>query len=133
MSKNPFKIYEDIRKENLSPREMEASVLARAGHMLKQCQATWDTEGHDKRLDEALAFNQKVWTFFQGELTQPDNPLPLELRSNILNLSVFIDKTIFDIMAYPEPEKLTPVIEIDMNLAAGLLAKPVEVTLEEAV
>jgi hypothetical protein len=43
-----------------------------------------------------------------------------ELRTDILRLAAFIDKRIFDIMTYPELGKLTAIVEINLNLAAGL-------------
>ena len=88
--------------------------------MLKSCQEHWNEEGHFKRLDEALTFNQRVWTIFQDELIREDNPLPAELRGDILNLSVFIDKRIIEIMNDPSPDKLDIIININFNLAAGL-------------
>jgi len=47
-----------------------------------------------------------------------------ELRQNILNLSVFIEGRIYDTRAYPSPEKLTAIININNGLAAGLRASP---------
>lgn len=73
----------------------------------------------EKKLQEALKFNQKIWSFFQAELSVPDNPLPKKLREDILSLSLFVDKRIFEIIAFPESEKLTIVIDINMNIAAG--------------
>jgi len=46
--------------------------------------------------------------------------LPWNVRQDILNLSLFVDKRIFEIMAFPAPEKLTALIKINRNLAAGL-------------
>lgn len=132
MSTNPYNTYQNINKENMSPRELEASILTKAGAMLKRCQENWTDAVRDMKLDDALKFNQKVWSFFQAELTDPENPLPLELKSNILNLSIFIDKSIYDIMAYPEPEKLTTIIDINLNLAAGLFTRSDESDLEKA-
>jgi len=108
----------------LSGRELEASVLTKAAHLLKSCKEQWDGEGHFKRLDEALVFNQRIWTIFQDELIREDNPLPAKLRGDILNLSLFIDKRIVDIMRDPVPEKLDILIKINLNLAAGLRGSP---------
>ncbi len=55
---------------------------------------------------------------------EKDNPLPKELREDILSLSTFIDKRIIDIMAFPSPEKLTTIININMSLAFGLRGEP---------
>jgi flagellar protein FlaF len=71
-----------------------------------------------------VAIGQLMGSTFQGELSKPDNPLPKKLREDILSLSAFIDKRTFDIMAYPRPEKLAIIININLNLAAGLRGSP---------
>ncbi|MBT1072712.1 flagellar biosynthesis regulator FlaF [Pelotalea chapellei] len=124
MYQNAANAYINMQKESLSGRELEASVLSRAGIMLKQVQENWAESDRDQKLLEAVKFNQKVWSFFQAELSDPENPLPKKLREDILNLSIFIDKRLFEIMAYPDPEKLSIVIDIDFNIAAGLRTNP---------
>jgi flagellar protein FlaF len=116
--------YTEIQKEGLSGRELEASVISRAGLMLKQVQDNWNAPNRSEKLFEAIKFNQKVWSFFQAELADPSNPLPKNLREDILNLSLFIDKRLFEVLAFPDPEKLTIVIDINFNIAAGLRTKP---------
>lgn len=124
MLANQIKEYANIQKEALTGRELEASVLTRAAQMLKYCQDNWNVPDREKKLQEALKFNQKIWSFFQAELSAPDNPLPKKLREDILSLSLFVDKRIFEIIAFPESEKLTIVIDINMNIAAGLRTGP---------
>ena len=126
MSQNLVNAYTVQQKENLSGRELEASVLSRAGLMLKSVKDNWGAPDRDQKLLEAVKFNQKVWSFFQAELSDPENPLPKNLREDILNLSIFIDKRLFEVMAYPDPEKLAIVIDIDFNIAAGLRTTPVQ-------
>jgi len=104
----------------MSGREIEASVLTQAALKLVHCQDKWGTEGHQDRLDEALRFNQLIWSIFQTELAKPENPLPKKLREDLLSLSVFVDKRIFEVMGFPESDRLTILINIDLNLAAGL-------------
>jgi flagellar protein FlaF len=111
----------------MSQRDLEASLLTRAGLMLKSCQDNWNAPERDRRLEEAVKFNQKIWSFFQSELSMPDNPLPKNLREDILNLSLFIDKRLFEVLAYPDPQKLTIAININLNLAAGLMTRTEEV------
>lgn len=120
MQQHSVNAYTAIQKENLSGRELEASVLSRAGLMLKSVKDNWDAPDRDQKLLEAVKFNQKVWSFFQAELSDPENPLPKNLREDILNLSIFIDKRLFEVVAYPDPDKLAIVIDIDFNIAAGL-------------
>jgi flagellar protein FlaF len=124
---DPRTVYEQQSKQFMSPRELEASVLTKAGLKLKQCQDKWNTPERNALLDDAVRYNQKVWSFFQSELSMPDNPLPKKLREDILNLSLFIDKRLFEVLAFPnDPSKLNIVIDINFNIAAGLRTKPSE-------
>jgi len=116
----PYEAYGKAAKMSMSDREAEASALSRAAQLLEQCRDNWQAPDADARLAEALAMNQQLWTIFQAELSQPEHPLPASLRRDTLSLSVFVDKRIFEIMAYPSPEKLTAIININRNLAAGL-------------
>lgn len=120
MYSNQFKAYESVDKSTMSGRDVEAAVLTKAALKLKECQDNWDTHDRDEKLDVALKFNQRIWSLFQGELAKEDNPLPTELKANLLSLSAFIDRRIFETMAYPTPDKLTIIININNNLAAGL-------------
>ena len=116
--------YKQTIKTTVSGRELEASVLTKAAYLLKDCKEQWNEEGHFLRLDEALVFNQRIWTIFQDELIKEDNPLPKQLRADILNLSLFIDKRIIEVMGNPSSEKLDIIIDINLNIAAGLRGSP---------
>lgn len=118
--------YKKAQMQTMSGREVEANVLTKAALALKECQDMWDSGGSNGRLDDALKYNQLIWSIFQTELAKEDHPLPQDLRRNILALSAFIDKRIFEVMAYPSPEKLNIIININLNLAAGLRSSPVE-------
>ena len=124
MYSNPLEAYKTVDKTTMSGRETEARVLTQAALKLKDCQDSWHTKARDEKLDEALKYTQRIWSIFQGELGKPDNPLPKHLKINLLRLSSFIDKRIFETMSYPSPEKLTVVININQNIAAGLRGSP---------
>ena len=121
---NPLETYKAVDRAAMSGREIEAEVLTQAALKLKKCQADWDNPGRNEKLDEALKYNQLIWSVFQGDLTMHDNPLPRQLKQNLLTLSAFIDKRIFETMAYPSPEKLNVIIDINSNIAAGLRQSP---------
>jgi flagellar protein FlaF len=106
----------------MSGQEIEASVLTKAALKLTEIQNNWDAPDRDAKLDEALRYNQRIWSIFQGELVKEDNPMPKQLKQDILSLSLFIDRRIFEVMASPAPEKLNIIININLNLAAGLRA-----------
>jgi flagellar biosynthesis activator protein FlaF len=112
--------------ENMSGRDIEAAALTRCALMLSACQNNWNAFGRDTHLSEALRNNQIVWSILQSELANDDNPLPIEIRNNLLTLSVYIDNRIIDVMASPAPEKLQVLIDINLNLAAGLRGSGIE-------
>ena len=127
MSNNPLNAYKIIEKTTISGRETEARVLNKAAQKLKNCQDTWKTDSRgnpdsitEVKLDEALNFNQRLWSIFQAELSKHKNPLPVNLKQDLLRLSAFIDKRIFEVLAYPARDNLTILIKINQNIAAGL-------------
>jgi flagellar protein FlaF len=104
----------------MSGRETEARVLTQAALKLIECQKNWNFPERNSNLDRALKYNQRVWSIFQVEVSKADNPLPQDIKRNIFMLSRFIDRRIFDTMAFPAPEKLNIIIKINQNIAAGL-------------
>ncbi len=120
MPANPLDAYRSVEKATLSQRDLEATVLTKAALQLQQLRDNWTREDHDAQLEDALSYNQRVWTFFQAELSVEENPLPEEIKRNLLALSLFVDRRSFDVLAYPAPEKLDILISINNNVAAGL-------------
>jgi flagellar biosynthesis activator protein FlaF len=116
----PYDAYASTANMSLSDRQVEAEALTKAALLLQGCQQNWDAPDYALRLTEALEFNQKLWSIFQASLAAADHPFPPTLRTDILRLALFIDKRIFDVLAYPAPEKLDVIIRINQNLAAGL-------------
>lgn len=115
-----LKAYDSVNKSTMSGRDIEAGVLTKAARKLKECQDNWPKNGRSTMLEAALKYNQRVWTIFQAEFEKSDNPLPNALKVDLLRLSAFIDKRTIEALAYPTPEKLTILININHNIAAGL-------------
>lgn len=120
MQSAQIETYRNVHKMTLTGRELEAAVLIKAAQKLTLCQNNWEASDWEENLKGALRYNQQVWTVFQTELSNPENPLPKKLKEDLLSLSAFIDKRIFDIMSFPAPEKLNAIININLNIAAGL-------------
>jgi len=121
---NALKTYQNVLKETMSGRETEARVLTQGALKLIDCQKNWDAPGRNARLDNALRYNQRLWSIFQVEVSKTDNPLPVNIKKNMLLLSRFVDRRIFETMAFPSPEKLDILIKINQNIAAGLRGSP---------
>ena len=127
MYRNPVEAYENVNKSTASGREIEAAVLTKAAKKLKECQMNWDAPDRAEQLDQAIRYNQRIWSIIQAELDKPENPLPTQIKVNLLRLSTYIDQRSLDIMAYPEREKLNIIININNNIAAGLRTNPAAV------
>ncbi len=124
MSANHLEAYKTTQKLYMTGREIEAAALIQAAFKIKECQKNWNAADRDVQLNEALRNNQTVWSILQGELIKEDNLLPRQIKEDILSLSLFVDKRIFEVMAYPVPEKLNILIDINLNIAAGLNKNP---------
>lgn len=119
-----LRAYESVSQATMSGREVEAAVLTKAARKLGECQDNWNAPNCQEKLEEALKFNQRIWSIFQSELSREDHELPQKIRLDILRLAAFIDRRIFETLADPSPDKLKIVIDINNNLAAGLRSKP---------
>jgi len=125
MYKKQLAEYAKSQRMNSTPREIEAEALTLGAHKLIHCRDNWEAEERIMLLAEALQFNQRLWSIFQTNLATQGNLLPKSLKLNLLKLSSYVDKKIFQIMAYPSPDKLTSIIDINLSLADGLRKKPV--------
>ena len=115
--------YARTSRSALTPREAESAVLLKAAQQLIGAShglATGDT----KRLNEALSFNQRVWTILASEATAEENPLPVEIKQGICNLGVFVLRNCVDTMIEPTPEKIANLVAINNEIAAGLQGNP---------
>jgi flagellar biosynthesis activator protein FlaF len=134
----PTKIYEDVQRETLEGRELEAAVLFRAAQKLRRCASTWKdhpTGEPDDNLTDSLQFTQRLWSFLQTELCNPANALPETLRLNLLRLGKFIDKRIFTMLAGGgSAEDLLAIARVNERIAEALQAAnaPSEIAHEES-
>ncbi|MFN3883351.1 MAG: flagellar biosynthesis regulator FlaF [Rhodocyclaceae bacterium] len=129
---SPLDLYRKVEKETLSGRDLEASVLLKAAQKLVEARHRLASEKDLATLDEALRYNQRLWTLFQSELGEPTNPLPEPIKANLLALIGFIDRRTFALMADPIPERIDVLIEINRNIASGLQTKSGPVLAQEA-
>jgi flagellar protein FlaF len=75
-------------------------------------------------LREALRLNQRLWSIFQAALTEPDCPLPQEIRENVLTLSIMVDRHMLDRLGDLDGSKIGPILDINRAIAEGLSNKP---------
>ena len=126
MGPRALEAYEAAGKAASSNRELEAAALFKAARKLEAVRSDWDSPDRNESLQDALRYNQRLWTFFQAELSVPDHEMLTEVRVNLLRLSGFVDRRTFEILAAqePVPDQLQVLIDINRNIAAGLSDKP---------
>jgi|SRR5581483_8970746 len=103
------------------PRSTEAWALSEASRRLVVAAKT-DDKG--KSLRDALILNQRLWTIFQAAMSEPECPLPREIRDNVLTLSMMMDKQILLRLGDLDGSKLQPILDINRCVAEGLAQKP---------
>ena len=113
--------YGSVAKQIVSPRELEADLLLKAAARLQAVKDNWNA--NQASLDDALLYNRKVWTIVMTSATGPDSELPREIRPNFCNLGVFVLNHTLTVSGDPQPERLTSLININRELAAGLLGR----------
>lgn len=112
------KAYQRTSQTTVNPRELEASLLLKAAARLQAAQDNWDPASQE--LDLAITYNRKLWTLLSASVTNPENPLPVQLKQNIGNLAVFIISRSMDLLIAPEAQKLNALISINRTIAEGL-------------
>jgi flagellar biosynthesis activator protein FlaF len=113
--------YSRVSYASSSPREIEAQALLKAARQLQEVQSNWT--GPDKRLNDALRYNRRLWSIFISAAESNDNPQPLNIRQNIANIGLFVLKRTVEMQFAPDPAKLKPLIDINCHIAAGLAGR----------
>ncbi len=116
--------YSRVHKIGGNPRATEARAFMEAARRLSEAQKIVDDEPDAYRA--ALRLNWRLWTIIQSDVSGPDNPLPADLKANVISLSIFVDKHTLNALAEPAARKLEVLININRNLAAGLMTNPDE-------
>jgi flagellar protein FlaF len=110
--------YARTAQQTLQGRALEAHVLLKSAARLQGIRDSWPAR--EVELQDALLANRKIWTIFVAGMTQADCQLPNLIRSNIVNLGMFVFNRTLEMAVDAKPERLSALIEINRNLAAGL-------------
>jgi flagellar biosynthesis activator protein FlaF len=116
-----LKAYAAVAKETASPRDLEASLLLKAASKLQNAYEGWS--GGQQALDDALAYNRRLWVIFLDSVCSDDSVLPVPVRQNIANLGIFVMNETISLMTNPQQNNLLPLININRGIATGLRGK----------
>jgi flagellar protein FlaF len=107
------------------PRALEGTILLKYAQKLediaKRLQANEKVPLEE--VGGTLEYNQKLWQLFVEDMMNPDHPLPQEIKNNIASLALFVFKRTQEILIDTQPDKFKILININRNIAAGLMKK----------
>lgn len=111
----------NAQKNAADPRETEARVLLKSAQQLQDLQKNWGNVSAEA-LEDTLKYNRNVWMmFYDTAVENTEGTRPQPLRNNIYNLANFVFKRELDILAKPEKNKIDILININREIANGLM------------
>lgn len=115
--------YQSSQKLGAGARQTEARALLEAARRLSVVKDGTDDPSEYRA---ALRLNWRLWTIIQSDIASDENTLPSEIKANVMSLSIFIDKHTVGALAEPDNGKLDVLIEINRNIASGLMETPAQ-------
>lgn len=114
---NPSYGYSNIPAPG-SPAHTESWAMIEAAKRMAEAVLNGDKEA----MRSSLRLNWRLWTIFQASLSETEEGIPQDIRENMLRLCLFVDKHTVASLAEPTPERLNTLVNINRNIAQGLLA-----------
>lgn len=100
------------------PQYTEAWALIEAARRMAEATVA---ENAKEETRKALRLNWRLWTIFQVELTTGDSNVPEDVRMNMLTLCKYVDQHTVGAIAEPTTEKIEVLVNINRDIAGGLL------------
>ena len=102
------------------PWQADAERLRHAVGQLMDCQSRWLETGHEMRLADALKASRRLWSDLQETLGRGTEEFPLEIRQNILILSVYGLSRLEAVERDPNRDALGGLIALMRSLSVSL-------------
>lgn len=112
-----IKAYQRAATQAESPRELEYRAFGQATADLVRAK---ETGAKLAELAAALDANRRLWTLLAADCALPENQLPLQLRGQIISLSLWVSRYSSEVQR--EGADLEPLIDINRTMMEGLVA-----------
>jgi flagellar biosynthesis regulator FlaF len=109
-----------VSPDNNTSTTIDTKRLVHAAALLMAVNQRWNLPGREKLLNEALEANREIWHDIQQALSEDSSGVPLEIRNNLLIVSVYAESKLAEVSEHPEQEKLASLIELTRSLAMSL-------------
>jgi flagellar protein FlaF len=111
-----LRAYQKAAQQAESPRESEYRLFGQVTRALMEAAAI-DPSNFKARI-EALDWNRRVWSALAADCATPENDLPLEVRAQIISLSIWVSRHTSAVMQ--RQEDIEPLIDINRIIMQGL-------------
>lgn len=107
--------YQKTLQQTDDPRSTEYRLLAAVtGRLI----AAAEHGRRDRDLIDALSWNRQIWTALAADCADDGNRLPVEVRAQIISLSIWVSKHVSAVLR--EQAKIAPLIEVNRAIMQGL-------------
>lgn len=111
--------YQQTVRQTASEKDVELQVFASVTSKMRA--ANLDNPKHlTPKMAEALILNTRLWTILFSDLVSPENQLPLELKTQLIQLSEFTQAHTQKV--FRGEADIDALIEINSNIMDGLKA-----------
>lgn len=107
--------YLETKQQILDPRQTESQIFRRVTDQLKQAASN---ERRDESYHRAVLDNRRLWSALAGDVSDPSNMLPEDLKSNLLSLAVWVEREAS--AAHSGQADIRTMVEINEAIIAGL-------------
>ena len=91
-----YSAYQNTATQTESQRDKEYRLLGQVTAALIDCEPLFETAASDPvkmaKVVDAVTWNKKVWDLFIHDSGLASNPLPKDLRSDIVSLGIWVNK-----------------------------------------
>ncbi len=108
--------YQKAAAQAENPREAEYRLFGQVTRALIVA-AEANVDDIQTRID-ALDWNRRVWSALAGDCATPANTLPIEVRAQIISLSLWVNRHTSAVMR--RTEEIEPLIEVNKIIMQGL-------------
>jgi flagellar protein FlaF len=115
---NATTAYAKTAQKTAAPRELEAQLLLKAAAKIQMI-IDGTTTDRDQ-IFESLRYNRRLWTILISALMEPSNPLPREIKQNLVNLGIFQVSHTLALEGEPDPNSMGVLVNINRRIAEGL-------------
>jgi flagellar protein FlaF len=108
--------YQQAAQRAETPRDIEYRLFGQVTRALMDAAET-DSGQIGARMD-ALDWNRRLWSVLAADCSSPSNQLPVQLRANIISLSLWVNRHTSAIMR--NEAEFGPLIDVNKLMMQGL-------------